>query len=211
MLRLLPNPGLADGPLADPPRIDLDASDSAAFYIAETSVGTHPIPVRRATSEPQGRLSNWRVEPRLRSPAWQRMAGIIEAGARNDVEARLLTALRHLGEAMIETSSACAVARAVAAAAALVAPPGSAGPEALAEAVGRLTARGEPAAAVAARFLEAAELAEQLAHDLETPVSPEIRARATWHAFSVLEAILDRPDLVGYRDLEQLLARLAPC
>jgi hypothetical protein len=210
MLRLLPNPGLAEGPLADPPRIDLDASDSAAFYIAETSVGTHPIPVRRSTSEPQGRLANWRVEPRLRAAPWQRLARIIETGAQTDIEARLLTGLRHLGEAMAEPSAAVAVDQALDAVIALLGTPGISEPRSVTSAVGRLAARGEPASMAAARYRRTAELGEQLVHDLDTPVSPEQRAAAIWLAFNVLESLLERPSLIGYRDLELLLAQMSP-
>jgi len=222
MLRLLPNPGLADGPLADPPRIDLDASDSAAFYIAEKSVGTHPIPVRRATSEPQGRLGNWRVQPRLETPAWQRLARLIEEGARSDLDARLLTGLRHLGEATADFSAAAAVVGSLTAVRGMIGAPEGGETSALADAVARLarsTGTG-PAASprsvppgredqgpeVRARFAAVASLGEQLAHDLECTVTPELRADAVWLAFGVLEALLERPELRGYRDLQALLA-----
>jgi hypothetical protein len=203
MLRVLPNPGLADGPLANPPRIDLDASDSAAFYIAETSVGTHPIPVRRTTSEPQGRIASWRVEPRLASPAWSRLARLIEAGPANDVEARVLTALRHLGDACAEPDAAIALATAATAIDALLAPPeGDATPAQLAVTLARHVARtGEEALHARAGYERVSAIRQGLRHDLSRTVSPEERAEAIWLAFSLLETLLEHPELRGYRDL----------
>jgi hypothetical protein len=203
MLRLLPNPGLADGPLADPPRIDLDASDSAAFYIAETSIGTHPIPVRRATSEPQGRIASWRVEPRLGAPAWSRLARLIEAGPATDVEARVLTALRHLGDGCAEPNAASALAASESAIEALISPPeGQATAVQLAATLARHVARtAEEAAGIRARFERVAALRQELRHDLGRPISPEDRAEGIWLAFMLLETILEHPELRGYRDL----------
>jgi hypothetical protein len=205
LLRLLPSPGLADGPLADPPRIDLDASDSAAFYISEVSVGTHPIPVRRTTSEPQGRIESWRVAPSLRSATWTRMAGMIEAGPGNDVEARLVTALRHLGEAMAEPSAAAAVLLALQAVTAMIGPPEGGEPTAdMAVDLAVLLARTpEERRLVRDAFEQTAELGHQLAHDMDRQVSLEQRAAATWSAFSLLEALLARPEIKGYRDLRR--------
>jgi hypothetical protein len=209
MLRLLPNPGLADRPLADPPRIDLDASDSAAFYIAETSIGTYPIPIRRTSSEPQGRLTNWRVEPRLQSEAWRRMAKLIERGATCDVDARLLTALRHLGEAMAETSAASAVVGALAALDALLGPPaGETLPIDLSEAAARLAAPAAQRAELRDQLTSLSALKEQLAHDLDRPVAGRTRAEAVWVAYRVLERLLECEGLVGYRDLRLLLDQL---
>jgi hypothetical protein len=195
MLRLLPNPGLADGPLADPPRIDLDAADSAAFYIAPTSVGTHPIPLRRTTSEPQGRIASWRVEPRLNAPAWSRLARLIEAGPAGDAEARLLTALRHLGDAMAEPAAALALTGAATAITTLLAPAeGEPSDAQLVTALARRLAHSsEEAAAVGAGFERLSALRRELRHDLERPVTPEDRAQAIWLAFTLLEALLDRP------------------
>ncbi len=203
MLRLLPNPGLADGPLADPPRIDLDASDSAAFYIAETSVGTHPIPVRRATSEPQGRISSWRVEPRLAAPAWSRLARLIETGPATDVEARLLTSLRHLGDACAEPNAALALAGSATAIDALLSPPeGEATAAQLAVTLARHVAQtGEEAFHLRVRAERLAAIRQGLRHDLFRVVTPEDRAEGIWLAFSLLETILEHPELRGYRDL----------
>lgn len=202
LLRLIPNPGLADGPLCNPPRIDLDAADSAAFYIGKYSVGTHPIPVRRATSDPQGRLSNWRVEPRLAEPRWQRLGAIIERGATCDLEARLLAGLRHLGEAQAEPCAGVAVYDAAQALQALLAAPQGSAPDELAALFAALTAAaGEAREARRAACLRLCRLEGQLTHDLERPVPPAQRAEAIWTAFEALAALLARDDLRGHAEL----------
>jgi hypothetical protein len=209
LLRLLPNPGLADRPLADPPRIDLDASDSAAFYIAETSIGTHPIPVRRTTSEPQGRIANWRVEPRLQGMPWRRLAQLIERGPTCDMEARLLTGLRYLGEAVAEPRAASAIVGALHAVEAMLgAPELGERPADLAAAVGGL-AGGDSnrRALLQAQHEELALLAWQLMHDLDQAVSAQSRADAVWLAFGVLEGLLGHEEVQGYRDLKVLLGK----
>lgn len=203
LLRLLPNPGLADGPLTDPPRIDLDAADSAAFYIAETSVGTHPIPLRRSGSEPQGKLGHFRVEPALDQPAWRRLASLVELGPRSELEGRLLSSLRYLGDAMSEPSAAMAVGQACLALDALLgAPDGAASVLLPSELAGALAGRTpERRRALRDQHARLDSLASRLRHNLHQVVPPQPRAEAIWLAFEVLKALAERPELTSYADL----------
>jgi len=208
-LRILPNPGLADGPLSDAPRIDLDAEDSAAFYISKRSVGTHPLPMRRPTSDPQGILSNYRVHPSLDMPAWSRLSKIIENGPACEIEARLLTALHHLGDALTEPSASVAARLALAAVDALIGSPDGVEAGRIAQSVALLTdPAGKKRDVIEGEVRALWDLRANLSHDLGITVTPAQRARATWHAFALLRRLLEDAELRGYRDLIEIIDRL---
>jgi hypothetical protein len=137
------------------------------------------------------------------------MARLIADGSRNEIEARLLSCLHYLGDAMIKSLGTEAVQSAVTAIDALIGSPlGEESAESLAEKVARLLGeQGEKRDRVYQRGLQSFEMRRELLHHLYRPISPRERAETILLAFSLMRTLLDHGELISYADLQALIAR----